>query len=75
VGLAAGVCEAERFKSRIIGEAGLVEKDDPKAIEKYQEYIRGYQQRIPIYNQGIEAATTHLKETLGENVNDYVIER
>ena len=75
VGLAAGIYEAKRFKSLIIGGAGLVEKDDAKAIEKYQEYIRGYQQRIPIYNQGIEAATIHLKETLGENVNDYIIER
>jgi len=75
VGLAAGVYDPDRFKSLIIGGAGLIEKSSKKSIDKYHDFIREYEQRIPIYDQGVDAATAYLKETRGDDVGDYTIER
>jgi len=75
VGFAIGVYAPERFNSLIIGAAGAYEKDMKEVIEKYQNYIHEYEQRIPFYDQGIEASITYIKKVRGEDVDDYVIDR
>ena len=75
VGLAAGVYAPERFHSLIVGGAGLAEKSSSEQVEKYNRYVREYEARIPLHDQGVEVATAHLKESRGEDVDNYTVER
>ena len=75
VGLAAGVYAPDRFSSFIIGGAGLSERDSEDTIEICQNFRREYVKRVPIYDQGIDAARAYLKETMDEDTDPYMIDR
>jgi pimeloyl-ACP methyl ester carboxylesterase len=75
VGLATGKYAPDRFSSLIIGGSGLSEKDSEGEVEELKPYIRRYEEFLPIYKQGREAVTSYTKETRGEDVEGYAIER
>ena len=75
VGLAAGVYASERFTSFIIGGASIIEKDSPDFIKYIQKYIQEYNARLPVYGKSVEEVTVHLRETMGDDMHDYSVER
>lgn len=75
VGLAAGVYAPDRLSSLIIGGAGLTEIDSEDTIEICRNFRREYEKRVPIYDQGRDAARAYLKETMDKDTDPYMIDR
>ena len=53
----------------------MIEKGSPETDEHFNDYIKEYEARIPVYGKSVEEVTTHIRKTRGNNMNDYTVQR